>query len=199
MARHPVAAWPRVTLPLWLRPPKASECRVPPEADPRPHPLPPPHLEHRALTLYCREDGPMAPSIQAVHEPLYSGHSGHSRFDDPARGFGVLYGGDSLNCCLVETLGGVTGSDLLISRHMLAERRLASVLPLEPLQLVDLTPTGLTRLRADNRLSDGGRSVRVLGPPPSTATPRPQMASSTAPVTTLRRCAWRSMNGPDPN
>jgi hypothetical protein len=124
---------------------------------PGPHPEPPPDLASRALPISV-----VAHDWLRLHsrnrDVLYFGATGHGRFDDPHRRYGVLYAAEAAEGCFVETLArdlrhnSITWSDL-------QRRLLTRIQARRPLRLVDLRGPGLRQLGADGRLSTGDYGV----------------------------------------
>ncbi len=116
---------------------------------------PPPDLPARPLPLVALA-GPWFRAYRLANDPLYFGRRATERFDDPAKGYGVCYVGDSVTCAFIETLPAIVdlpGRAVLgVYRTALHERGWARV-DLgnvgAPLRLVDLTGPGLARLTAD--------------------------------------------------
>ena len=93
---------------------------------------------------------------RADYSPIYFGRTGRNRFDAPDGEYGVLYLGDSLHCCFVETYGrSDRGDRRIVTRQELTRRNLATVELSRALRVVDLTGAGLARIDADNRLGTG--------------------------------------------
>jgi len=83
-------------------------------------------------------------------DPLGYG-SGLSRFSDPTgRAFGVIYLGSTAKVTFVETIlrdrGDGRGRDCVIAWDEIESRILASIVPLEPMVVVDLTGDGPLRM-----------------------------------------------------
>lgn len=127
---------------------------------PGPHPDPPPDLAQRSLP-FASPTEPFYRIYRCERDPLYFGMSGDSRFDSPARSFGVLYTACDLHGAFIETLGQVhpTLGQLALTMEGLAFRCLALVEPSDPLRLVDLTAEGLALIGADSRLFAGEHTV----------------------------------------
>lgn len=114
----------------------------------------PPH-DFASLSL------PLAPVPQSwvrVHPEGYGaiffGRTGRYRFDAPENGYGVLYVGADVECAFIETFGHATGTRSVTQAELQA-RIFSRIKASRPLQLVDLTGSGLARLGADARLTSG--------------------------------------------
>lgn len=88
------------------------------------------------------------------HEPLNFGRTGGNRFDDPLRRYGTLYAAETFDGAFIETFGRNPGVNV-VAEHQLAERSLALIEALRPLELVDLTGPGLARIGATTGLTAG--------------------------------------------
>ena len=89
---------------------------------------------------------------------MFFGTSRSSRFDDPKGKFGVLYlatelEGAFVEGCLVDSGLGMTGP--LLGERFLRSRCLAEIRFSKPINVVDLTGSGLAAIGADARLSSG--------------------------------------------
>ncbi len=122
------------------------------------HPEPPPGLDSRPLPLQVTAQ-PWFRSYPAGRDPIYFGRAGKHRFDAPGGEFGTLYVGQGVHCVFVETFGHQTGEADFVTSQALEARALARIEPQRPLRLVDLSGSGLARLRADARLTSGAVSV----------------------------------------
>ena len=98
-------------------------------------------------------------SHPAGKEPLYFGRSGRNRFDAPEGEFGTLYVGQDEHCVFVETFGHKTGAADFVTVAALRNRELSRIEPKRSLRLVDLTGSGLARIRSDARLTTGSIAV----------------------------------------
>jgi hypothetical protein len=141
-------------------PPLRTVSSLLPSADlPEPHPDPPADLFGRRLPL-VEDSGPWIRGHPRIYDPLHFGKSGDGRFTAPAGEYGILYVASDEHAAFIETFGrwettGRVPGWNVVSRVELAERHRALVTTSRPLRLVDLTGSGLTRIGADNRLSDG--------------------------------------------
>lgn len=122
------------------------------------HPDPPEGLHSLALPFKLTSRS-WYRSHFAEHDPLFFGRAGRHRFDAPGGEFGTLYVGADQHCVFVETFGHRTGEVDFVTIGALAARRLARIRPRRRLRLVDLTGSGLARLRADARLCTGATAV----------------------------------------
>ncbi len=95
----------------------------------------------------------------AKHAPLYFGRSRRHRFDDLLGEFGTLYVGQDAHCVFIETFGHETGETDFVTWASLEARSLSRIEASRSLRLVDLSGSGLARLRADARLCTGSVSV----------------------------------------
>jgi hypothetical protein len=100
---------------------------------------------------------------QCVHDPVYFGRSGDYRFDDPdcpARtAFGVLYAGEDVHCCFIESCGSTTGVPA-VSAAYLDAREISRLELTDDLRFIDLAGSGgLTHIGADARLVTGSYKV----------------------------------------
>lgn len=120
---------------------------------PEPHPEPPPELNLRPLPLH-EAPGPWIRSHELRHAPLYFGTTGANRFDAPARQYGTLYVAGDFHGAFIETFGRRLGMKRL-TRARVGTRNFAEISQVRPLQLVDLTRPGLSRIGADSRLASG--------------------------------------------
>ena len=128
-----------------------------PRSSDYPGPLPDPPPELGTTSLPVIEDQRSWFRLHlADYSPIYFGRTGRNRFDAPDGEYGVLYLGDSLHCCFVETYGrSDRGERRIVTRQELAGRNLATVELSGALRVVDLTGAGLARIGADNRLGTG--------------------------------------------
>jgi hypothetical protein len=94
---------------------------------------------------------------QLVHDPVYFGRSGGNRFDDPLGEYGVCYLGAERPGCFVEVFGNVEGRNALTLTQL--ERRGLARVDLDQVRVLDLTGDGLSRIRADGRLTTGAHGV----------------------------------------
>ncbi len=122
---------------------------------PGPHPEPPDEIDKLELPItLIRADKAWFRLHRADRSPLFFGRTGANRFDAPDGEFGVLYLGDSLHCCFVETYGrSDRGDHRIVTRRELIERNFSEVEFTRSLRIVDLAGAGLARLGADNRLA----------------------------------------------
>lgn len=140
------------------------------EAAERPEemPAPPADLRGRVLPIW-EGSGPWMRMHAAGRDPLYFGKAGRNRFDDPQKGYGVLYAADDVAGSFVESFGRSPGRNL-VSPQALGARSLARIVADRRLRLVDLTGPGLARIGAT------GAIYRVHGRPPSPGVKRPHQA-----------------------
>jgi hypothetical protein len=134
------------------------QLRQPPSSpQPEPHPLPPPDLRQQTLPL-LEQTQVWLRLHERVHNALYWGRNPGrkypARFDDPEQRYGVLYAGSDEHCAFIETFGHITGLRTVgwgdVQRYALCR-----IVIDRPLQLVDLTGSGLAQLGADARLFAG--------------------------------------------
>jgi len=141
-----------------LRP--ATVNTVPPSAAvPGPHPDPPGDLHSRPLPLTILRAGTSWSRIYPLSfSPEYFDATNRHRFNAPAGEFGTLYAGNDDACAFVETFG--RDLDLrVVSSADLAARGRSRVEIVRDLRVVDLTGSGLARIRADARLTTGDYTV----------------------------------------
>jgi RES domain len=124
---------------------------------PRPHPEPPADFDSLDLPL-SRRARRWFRTYRCRREPVFFGTSRSSRFDDPKGKFGVLYlatefEGAFVEGCLIDSGLGTTGP--LLGERFLKSRCLAEIRFSKPLNVVDLTGSGLAAIGADARLSSG--------------------------------------------
>jgi hypothetical protein len=98
--------------------------------------------------------GPWVRSHASHHGPIYFGGSGVNRFDAPANQYGVLYVAEDIHGAFIESFGRQLGRRRLTVARI-AARTFSRVRQSRPLRLVDLEGPGLSRIGADNRLTDG--------------------------------------------
>ncbi len=134
-----------------------ASTELPETLPPGPHHLPPEEL-NALLPLKVTEQS-WVRSHPAGLEPLYSGRSGHNRFDAPNGEFGTLYVGQDEHCAFVETFGHETGVADFVTTDALRSRELSRIDPGRSLRLVDLSGSGLARLGADARLTTGSIAI----------------------------------------
>lgn len=125
----------------------------------KPGPLPPADFASRDLPIGTV---PAGAAFIRIHRTglgvLYFGMSGDSRFDDPARGYGVCYAARSLEGAFAETCLRQVGSTL-VSMAMLASRSVTAITATADLRLVELHGRGLPRLGATASVSSGTYAV----------------------------------------
>ena len=114
-------------------------------------PLPPADLASRELPL-SRIKGPLYRVHRANLPALHFGKSGRSRFDDPLKGYGVLYAALKPEAAFAETFLRQLNR-MLVEEEALTERAL-SVITLKPMSCVNLGGDGLRRISCDNRIAD---------------------------------------------
>lgn len=117
-------------------------------------PAPPADLRGRVLPIW-EGSGPWMRMHAAGRDPLYFGKAGRNRFDDPLKGYGVLYAADDAAGSFVESFGRSPGRNL-VSPEALAARSLARIVADRRLRLVDLTGPGLARIGATGAISTSG-------------------------------------------
>lgn len=128
------------------------------------HPLPHAGLNSQAPLIFTLPPGAVLyRHHQSIHDPIYFGTSGNYRFDDPAcatgASFGVLYAGEDVHCCFIESCGSTTGAPA-VSGAYLGAREIAKIQLTAELRLIDLaTSGGLTHVGADARLVTGSYKV----------------------------------------
>ena len=105
-----------------------------------------------------RLSGPWVRFHWTVHDPLFFGKTGSSRFDDPLGRYGVLYAADNSDGAFIETFGRSPGLNV-VSRRQLADRSVALIDATRPLRLVDLTGPGLAHIGATGSLASGPHPV----------------------------------------
>ncbi len=123
--------------------------------------MPPGDLASRDLPL-VEIDRPWYRMSGVSHGAIYWGlnppRKRKSRFDAPGGEFGVCYLGADAHCAFIETLGYLLGLRV-IDEVQLRLLPLHEVRVDRPLQLVDLTGSGLARIDADARLCSGEFSI----------------------------------------
>jgi hypothetical protein len=99
---------------------------------------------------------------QLIHDPLFFGMTGNSRFDAPDcphSSFGVMYAGEDMQCCFIESCGSTTGSPT-VSGAYLTDRQIAEIELVKDMEFIDLTASGgLSRIGADARLMTGSYTI----------------------------------------
>ncbi len=100
---------------------------------------------------------------QKAHDAIYYGKKGAYRFDDPmcpdSGAFGVLYAGDSPECCLMESIPPHQGVPAVTGAYLDA-RAIAEMELTESLRFLDLVSAGgLASIGADGSLTDGNYKV----------------------------------------
>ncbi|NJM00325.1 MAG: RES family NAD+ phosphorylase [Synechococcaceae cyanobacterium RM1_1_27] len=127
--------------------------RVPPK-DLAAHPDPPSDFQSRILPV-VRSMRPFF-RLNSIRHPsaLYFDRSGEGRFYGAAQGYGILYVGEDEFVPFIESFGRVH-SRQIVEEKILKQRYLAQFDSDRPLQLVDLTGSGLVKIRSDARLTSG--------------------------------------------
>lgn len=135
-------------------PPKPTANTVlPEEPPPGRYPEPPADLHQRLLPIVSTQTQWFR-IHQSRYAPLFFGRTGLYRFDAPANEYGVLYAANDEHGAFVETFDH--SLDIrVIDTDDLKRRTLLVLTATRPLNLVDLTGTGLARLGADNCLCTG--------------------------------------------
>ncbi len=121
------------------------------------HPEPPADLQSRDLPIIQIEKSWFR-IHQSRHSPLYFGDSGANRFDAPAQEYGVMYIAVDLHGSFIETFGSQTGIQV-ISYRELSLRSISQLICTHPLQLVDLSGSGVVHISADARLTAAEHKV----------------------------------------
>lgn len=119
-------------------------------------PLPPRDLASRSLVFETlRERAELHRFFTAAFEPIYFDRSDKGRFNDPARGYGVLYAAESRRGAFAETFLRQPGHTLLASDFIFTKGyvRLTTT---SQLRLVRLTGPGLARAGATAEVCHGG-------------------------------------------
>lgn len=127
---------------------------------PIPGPLPPPppdfHRHDLPITIFDRA---WLRLHRTGFDAAFFDRRIGSRFNAVDGSFGVLYAGDSLACCIVETLLRLDTpahtTFRTLSERDLATRSLTAVSAARPLRLVDLTGPHPATISADSRLWSG--------------------------------------------
>jgi hypothetical protein len=130
-----------------------------------PLPLPPADLAARSLPL-TQLDRAWYRIHACVHGAIFFNRLPTARFNAPGGEYGTMYLGSELACCFVETFGrldtAASTTVRSVSQAQLLATCLSEILPSRPLNLVDLTGSGLRRLDADARLFAGDHAVARL-------------------------------------
>ena len=122
------------------------------------HP-PAPDLATQSLPLVnC--SGPWQRLHQLKYSAIYFDTSAQYRFNADDRAYGVLYCGENLECCLLETVLRLDTPQQTTFRSLsrakdLAPRALTEIGARRPLRLVDLTGDGLAKIGAHEALCSG--------------------------------------------
>lgn len=120
------------------------------------HPPPPLNLFNRKLPIKTVAANTIFYRVhQTIHDPIYFGNSGNSRFDVPE---GIIYLGIDEYVAFRETIGRLS-KYRLITTDVLNRRRMTEISGDRNLSLVDLTGNGLTLLDADARLLTGSYQI----------------------------------------
>ncbi|MBW4621868.1 MAG: RES family NAD+ phosphorylase [Cyanosarcina radialis HA8281-LM2] len=120
------------------------------------HPPPPLDLFNRKLPIITVAAGTIFYRVhQTIHNPIYFGNSGRSRFDIPE---GIIYLGIDEYVAFRETIGRFS-QYRLINSDVLERRRMTEIVSDRDLSLVDLTGNKLTLLDADGRLFTGSYEI----------------------------------------
>ena len=131
---------------------------------PGPHPHPPPNFGKKPLSL---RTFPAKTRWHRFHrerlQATFFGKSGLYRFDDPKRGYGVLYLAEHLEGAFVEVFLRDPEPFRFVTR-MALESRVPSILRASrSVKLVDLVGAGLARMGVDSRLTTGSYKVAQGG------------------------------------
>ena len=124
------------------------------------HPLPHPELDQREVLIQTLKAGT---TIFRMHPSgctaVYFGRTGNYRYDAPDGSFGVMYAGEDLDCCFIESFGQTAGVPA-VSGAYLEGRDFAEIQLQSNLRLADLVePGSLSRIGADERLLTGPYSI----------------------------------------
>lgn len=119
-------------------------------------PLPPADLAIRSpIFETLRQGTEIHRFFTAAFEPIHFDRSDKGRFNDPARGYGVLYGAESKRGAFAETFLRQPERTLLASDFIFTKGyvRLATT---RPLQLIRVAGPGLVRIGATAEVCHGG-------------------------------------------
>ena len=119
------------------------------------HPPPPDDLARRDLPLVQLRRTFWRVNERSYDDPLYFGSSGRHRFDSADGKFGVCYLAFDVFGAFIEVFGRPPGTKL-VALQALEDRQAIEATLSRPLDVVDLTGSGLSRIGADTRLSGGG-------------------------------------------
>ena len=127
------------------------------------HPLPHAKLDLREPLIHKLRAGT---TIFRIHPSTYGaiffGRTGNYRYDAPDcpnGSFGVMYAGEDLDCCFIESFGQTIGTPA-VSGAYLEGRHFAEMELQSDLRLVDLVESGsLSRIGADGRLLTGSYKI----------------------------------------
>lgn len=89
---------------------------------------------------------------------LFFGKTARNRFDAPDRSYGVMYLGLDEHCCFIETFGQETGHKV-VTQDELSKNSIATIRLKRKIKLVDITGSGLARIGADGRLTNGPQAL----------------------------------------
>ncbi len=120
------------------------------------HPLPHAELHQREPIIHTLEAGVVIFRIHpGAYGAVFFGRTGNYRYDAPDcpnGSFGVMYAGEDLDCCFIESFGQTAGVPAVSSAY-LEERHFAELQLQSALRFVDLVePGSLSRIGADGRL-----------------------------------------------
>jgi hypothetical protein len=123
---------------------------------------PPPHAElnKREPLIHILKIGTVIFRIHpSVYGAVFFGRTGNYRYDAPDGSFGVMYAGEDLDCCFIESFGATIGAPAVSGKY-LEQRDYAEMQPQSDLRCVDLAaPGSLSRLGADGRLLTGSYKI----------------------------------------
>lgn len=127
------------------------------------HPLPHAELDQREPLIYTLKAGT---TIFRIHPSGYGavffGRAGNYRYDAPDcpnGSFGVMYAGEDLDCCFIESFGQTTGLPAMSGAY-LEGRHFAELQLQSDLRFADLVePGSLSRIGADGRLLTGSYKI----------------------------------------
>jgi hypothetical protein len=127
------------------------------------HPAPHPQLARRKPLIHTLKTGTTIFRIHpAAFGAVFFGKTGNYRYDAPDcpdGSFGVMYAGEDLDCCFIESFGQTTGAPAVTVAY-LEERHFAEMQLQSDLHLVDLFESGsLSRIGADGRLLTGSYKI----------------------------------------